>query len=523
MNNPLTVRGQTSTSFLISRVGWGTNLNSPTEAYPGDIGDSLIVEVQNYSNQTVKGIKATLLLSYPFSDRYGNHKLNATGAPVVVGTSPVQQVNQTGEILPGAFFTLTFSINIDSNASIQTFLYNMTLNYLVKSGSSVLKGDPKTLSIELVVSKTSTTVTCAASPQSIERGESIDVNGAINPTRENVTVKLLYKRPDGSTVSRTVMTAADSSYRDSYEPDLEGTWNINASWTGDSRYKGSWASASFQVMTPVSLKLLTSDNRLVGGVDNSFNITILNDGGASLSSIDATFILSAPLIIRGGNHWTFKSLDANGSIVIPVKIFSPSSSIGATYQEQVQLSYRDSYGQSHTDTHPLGLIIIGRIELVVYGKSIKPQSSSPGSKVTFTATILNKGNVKAMYANASLSSNPVLELLDESTTYMGEIEENSPMPFTVSATVNSNTPNGTYPVRIRLFYRDDQYRDYSLNITMTLTVAKSQSGQSNTSSNASIMTFLKDTGLIIAALTIASVSILLLYRRRLSRSSKIHP
>lgn len=506
------VQGQTPVSLLISRVGWGTDLNNPTEAYPGDTGASLTVEVQNYSNETIKGIKATLMLSYPFSDRYGNHKLNATGTPTVVGNV----MNQTGEVLPGGFFTLPFSMDIDTNASIQSYQYNMTVDYLLKSGSLFVKGDSKTLSVKLVVSKAPTTVTCSASPQRIEREESLDVTGSINPTRENVTITLLYKRPDGSTLNRIMKTAADSSYRDSYQPDLEGTWNINASWTGDARYKGNWASASFEVMYPVSLKIFTSDNRLVGGIDNPFNITLLNDGGASLSSIDATLTISSPLILRGDIHWTFNSLNPNSSILIPLSLYSPSNSIGSTFQGQIQLSYRDSYGQSHTDTRPLGLIIIGRTELVVYSKSVSPRSSSPGSKVVFTATILNKGNVKATYANASLLSNPVLELSDESTTYIGEIEENSPIPFTVSATVNSTTADGTYPVRILVFYRGDQYEDHSLNITMTLTVAKSQTGQSSQSNDGAIIAFLRDTGSTIAILAVASVSILILYKRRLS-------
>ena len=523
-DNSLIVRGQTPVTIVINRVAWGTNLNTPVDAYAGDVGDSLIVEALNNSNSTIKGIRATLTVSYPLSDSNGNYKLNATGTPEVIGGSPVQQVGQTGDVLPGGFFTFTFTnINISAYASAQAYVYNLTVSYLINATSYFPSGST-TLNIRPVVSKASTTVSCSASPQSIEKGESIDVTGSITPTRENVTVTLLYKKPNGSTLNRTVMTAADGSYKDSYQPDIEGTWNINASWTGDSRYKGNWASASFQVTLPVSLTLSTSDTRLVGGMDNPLNITLLNSGGASLSSIDATLTISSPLILRGDNHWTIKNLNATNSIVIPLMIFAPSTSIGATSQGQIQISYRDSYGQTHTDTHPIGLQIVGRIELVVYGKSINPQPSSPGSKATFTATILNRGNTIATYGNASLTSNPVLDLSDESTTYIGDIEDNSPTPFTVSATVKPDTPNGTYPVRIVLFYCDDQYHNYSLNITMTLTVAKSQSGQSSISASGGIAAFLKENGLIIAVLIVASISVIFLYRRRLSKlSSKANP
>jgi hypothetical protein len=128
--------------------------------------------------------------------------------------------------------------------------------------------------------------------------------------------------------------------------------------------------------------------------------------------------------------------------------------------------------------------------------------------------VLNEGNVKASYGNASITSNPVLSLTGESTSYIGEIAENSPVPFTLSAIVKSSTADGNYPVTIMLFYQDDQYQNHSINITMTLTVAKSQSGQSTQSSSGSMTGFLKDNGLTIALLAVASACILLIYRRR---------
>ena len=60
-----------------------------------------------------------------------------------------------------------------------------------------MKGDPKNLKVQIAVSKTPSTITCSAAPQLIEKGETIDVNGAINSAHENVTVTLHYKRPDG--------------------------------------------------------------------------------------------------------------------------------------------------------------------------------------------------------------------------------------------------------------------------------------------------------------------------------------
>lgn len=509
--------GQGPVDFRVSRVVWGEDPNSPTEAYSGDTGLPLTVEVQNYSNETIKGVEALLALAFPFTDTYGKQNATATGEPSDVGNV----MNQTGEILPVGFFTLTFSLNIDSNATPVFYSYNMTLNYFVKSQGRYLKGQSKTLTIRFPVSKATTTMTCSASPQRIERGETVDVSGSIDPSRENVTVSLVYRRENGSEVRRTVRTAADGSYKDSYQPDLEGVWTANASWVGDKGYKGSWASASFEVIFPVSMRVATSENRLVGGVDNPFNITITNSGGVSLSTVTATLTIPSPLVVHGNNSWSFKYLEPHALALIPLKIFAPSSVIGSTYQGQLQLGYRDAYGQSQSSTQPINLIIVGRIELVVYGKAVSPQPSSPGSKVTFSANLLNKGNVVAMYANASILPNPVLVLSGESTTYVGEVEENSPIPFTVVAHVGSGVGNGTYPVTMSISYRDDQYREHTLNFTVNLVVAKGQSGQEGGTAGGGILQLLVEGGWVLLPMVGASVVILILYRRRLSKQASL--
>ncbi|MFQ6075252.1 MAG: COG1361 S-layer family protein [Candidatus Bathyarchaeia archaeon] len=513
--NALHVSGQASVDFRVSRVVWGEDPDNPAEAYPGDASVALTVEVQNYSNETIKGVEALLTLAYPFTDAYGNPNATATGEPVEIPTLPQH------EILPVSFFTLTFSLSIDKDASPASYSHDIALNYFVKSESGYLKGESKTITINLRVSKTPTTMTCSVSPERIERDETVDVSGSIDPPQENVTVTLLYKRENGSEISRTVRTAADGAYKDSYQTDSEGVWTVNASWVGDKGHKGSWASASFEVIFPVSIRLTTSENRLVGGVDNPFNVTITNNGGVSLSTVDATLTIPSPLVVHGNNSWAFRYLEPEASVLIPLTIFAPVSVIGSTYQGEFQLGYRDAYGQSHIDTYPINLIIIGRIELIVYDKVVSPQPPSPGSRVTITATVLNKGNVAAMYANASILPSPALDLSGESTAYIGEVEENSPIPFTVMANVGSGVENGTYPVTIGISYRDDQYLEHSLNFTVDLVVVRAQTGQDGSTGGWGILSILREGGWVLLTLLGASVVILILYRRRLSRQTSI--
>jgi peptide/nickel transport system substrate-binding protein len=86
-----------------------------------------------------------------------------------------------------------------------------------------------------------------SSPE-VTEGEFVTVSGAIGPTVSDATVTLTYRKPDGSTITRTVTTGADGSYSDSYQPEGEGSWSVTASWDGDSTHEGaSCSSQSFTV------------------------------------------------------------------------------------------------------------------------------------------------------------------------------------------------------------------------------------------------------------------------------------
>jgi hypothetical protein len=506
----LPVQGQPSVSLMVNRVVWGDDPDSPIKAYPGDEDVALTVEMQNYSNETIKGVNATLALSGPFVDIYGNQDAKAAGEPSDVGNI----MNQTGEILPAGFFTLTFNLDLGSNALPRAYRYNMTLDYLVKSGEYWLKGETKTVVVSFIVSKIQAAVACSVSPGSVEKGESVDVSGSIDPAQENLTVTLTYKNPVGSSLSRTVKTDSEGSYRESYQPDIEGSWSVNASWSGDDRHKGDWLAVSFEVRFPVSLSITTSDNRLVGGFDNQFDVILRNSGGVLLSTIDVALSIPSPLIVHGDNQWTFESLEPGNSTLIPVEIFAPASSIGTTYSGTLNVNYRDDYGETHTDSYPIGLILKGRIELVVYDKIVSPQPARPGSKLVITATILNKGNVAAEYVNASVVSNAMLELTTESAAYVGEVEENSPAPVTLTANLDTNVQNGTYPLVLKVTYRDDQYVDHSFNVTFFVRVEKNHDDQSTTDGTEGLLGPLSEIGLVLTAVIAMSIVIVVLYRRR---------
>jgi len=292
---------------------------------------------------------------------------------------------------------------------------------------------------------------------------------------------------------------------------------VNASWLGDSKYASNWASVTFEIRLPVSVTVSTSDNRLVGGVDNQLNLTIWNSGTVPISALDVTLTVPSPLVFRGGNHWTLNYLEPGNSTIITALIYGPSSAISTTYSGTLTVSYQDDYGESLTDTFPIGLVVVGRIELVAYDEIVYPQPAANGSKVEITTTLLNKGNVVAMYVNATIQPSEILLLTSESTAYIGDVEENSQSPFTLAAYVKDEVEDGTYPVKITVSYRDDQYVDHSLDVTVYVTVEAQAETQPSSGETESIFGLLGESGLILVTVAAASIVILLLYRRSVAK------
>jgi len=513
----LSAQGEKSVPMQVTRTVWGQDPENPSKAYPGDTGVSLTVEVQNLSpDETIKGISAVLLLEDGLiTDLYGNPNATATGKPTVG-----EILNPTDEIAPKGFFTLTFTLDIDENTVPGTYKYNMTVNYSVKQNNDYTEGTPQRLVVQLIISKIESTITVSVSPGTVRKGELIRISGSIQPARDNTTVTLIYHSPDGSMFNRTVRTSGDGSFTESYRPEVEGVWSVNASWVGDEKYVGDSASISFEVRLPVSITVVTSNVRLTAGVDNPFNITVQNSGDVAVSALEMILNVPAPLVVHGENRWNLNYLGPGNSTFIHVKVYVPPSSIGSTYSGSLSLNYRDDYGETQSETHQIGLITVGRIELVAYGESINPQPAWNGSKVEITTTLLNKGNTPAMYVNASILPNPVLRLTTESSSYIGEVDENSQAPFTLAAYVKNNVTTGVYPVKIGITYRDDQYVNHYMEVHMKMFV-EARGTESSSTEKQTGSEDLVEVGLVLATVAAASVVIFLLYRRHQSRQKEV--
>lgn len=85
-------------------------------------------------------------------------------------------------------------------------------------------------------SKYPSQISCVLSASQIVGGESVTVEGSIDPPRADADIVIQYANPLNTVVSQTVKTDSTGNFSDTYTPDMGGVWTITASWGGDHEY-----------------------------------------------------------------------------------------------------------------------------------------------------------------------------------------------------------------------------------------------------------------------------------------------
>lgn len=89
------------------------------------------------------------------------------------------------------------------------------------------------------LSKYQSQISSSLSASQIVSGESITVEGSMDPPRTDADIVIQYINPLDEVVSRTVKTGSLGNFSDTFTPDMGGVWKITASWGGDHEYASS--------------------------------------------------------------------------------------------------------------------------------------------------------------------------------------------------------------------------------------------------------------------------------------------
>jgi N-acetylneuraminic acid mutarotase len=149
-----------------------------------------------------------------------------------------QTLHREVSVSPNGGFNDTFTPNSVGSWFVRAYWEG---NVTVQSSTSA--------EISFIVSKNSSSISCASSSLTVNEGETITIFGNTIPNIPDAFISLHYIKPEGTEVNRTAQTNVNGAYSDNYTPLERGVWEVRASWKGDETMEGAVSSeVSFTVI-----------------------------------------------------------------------------------------------------------------------------------------------------------------------------------------------------------------------------------------------------------------------------------
>lgn len=261
-----------------------------------------------------------------------------------------------------------------------------------------------------------------------------------------------------------------------------------------------------------------TDNRIVAGKADNFILEIANKGTSRINNAVVTMESSSTsLNIIGDSKWAVDEIDPGSQAKLETQVFASTSLIGNPATFDVTIDYILD-GSPKTEKYVLGTYVDGEIVLRVYDLSINYVGATPtlvgnilneGNTAAFFTTVelmqtpgqnmpaiqrgnftgsneqFNSGRNGGNYSSGdNRQSNPLAFLFsgqnnnnnnngnfgqfrrnnNNSTAfntappapqYLGDLTANSPLPFSIPLNIPPAAPGTSYPVTVKISYKDN--------------------------------------------------------------------
>lgn len=239
---------------------------------------------------------------------------------------------------------------------------------------------------------------------------------------------------------------------------------------------------------------------LRAGMIESAKIIVSNNGNEELKNVVFSLKSESDSVkLLGDTRWTLNSIEPFSKTELLTQIFSSEEVISKPISFTLDAEYI-SGGKSKRDSLSIGAYIQGQITIRTYDVSIE----NIGGVLNLVGNLLNEGNTVALFttieiinnnevsskltSNSSQSGNLIKQLPLQSLPspqYLGDLTENSPLPFSIPIDIKSNTENGQYMTKLKINYKDDLRTEHDLVLSETAYYQPVEMDQTNASDNSS--------------------------------------
>ncbi len=458
-------------NLVLEDVFWGTPPNNVQTVSPGDVNVPLTVIIHNNSSYTLRGVIGTLNLTYPFIDyKTESNQSRAEGQPIQAG----DVFNQTGDILPSGSLSLTFYLNIHSDAVRGRYPLKLKVEYNVINNSLIFPGKTKIFTVDVIINNQPPeiySINPSTGTVSLLVGESANFTvRAGDPDGDPVEIKWLFDNTQIG-IGESIVIKANSSDIGSHTLEArvsDGNLTVSNTWT-------------VVINRRIDTNITISTQYLFAGKKNKLLVNVTNN--VWHGRVDITISVPQQIVLFNETTLTFYNVTENETISFRIVVFVPESLIGQTGGIGIGVSYKDENGNSYNENYNFGMVIRGVISIKVYGILVDPYPAKPGSQISISGNLLNTGNVMAKYVNISILDLSIITPMFLPYVYVGDLDANSPTPFTVIGYVNSTLAPGYYQVHFLLQYTDELYEEHQLQFTITILVISEENNNQGSEGN----------------------------------------
>jgi hypothetical protein len=433
------------------------------EVGPGDGASILAIVLVNRGLSEITSITGTLDLPSGFKAASGSREAVARHPEIVE---------------PGDTFTLFFEVNVPDSARVQGYNALLTVRYnkILEVGSyrtadliAQFRLTGKVILDAEAVNREVVPGSANEIPISISNKGSATAAGVVVTVSGNGSgaVTIGQKRFDiGAIPVNGSAEIRPAIYVGSSAGEAPQLVNLQISYNNAYGARSSTTVPVGLVVLPRALEVDIdvapgeTSTVVTAGKIHDYSFAVSNVSGEPLSNVFITLTASSDSIrILGDSKWTVAGMDPGYQGEFTTQVFAPTSLIGESTTFDLSLQYLSS-GQTKTDSVDLGAYIDGEISIRAYDIAVNYIGGTPN----IVGSLLNEGNTVALFTAIEVTGAENLVSDLPPSQYIGDLEENSPLPFSIPIDVDSKTDAGTYPVSFKITYKDSLRAAHTLDI-----------------------------------------------------------
>jgi len=262
------------------------------------------------------------------------------------------------------------------------------------------------------------------------------------------------------------------------------------------------------------LSVTQLNNSVIDGVLSTVNFDVTNAGTRTISSPTFQLSASSPLVVMGNSPSQKSSLGPGQTETFTAVVSASPSATPGVYGGTLSVGFTDQSGSQHTQSFPAGFVLTGTVQLVVQDELISQTSTS----LSVSGSLLNEGGVSAYYAQVTGS---VRGFPGSNATayFVGEIDPNSPVSFTITIPLSAPSRAQTGTVLLNVEYQDTFGKSHTFatssttNLESTDEFLASQATTTTSTSSGGNLAYIVSL-LVVAAIVVVGVAGAVMVRRR---------